>query len=1052
MLRAFFGTQTIPDGTSLTVSIKIVVCLALILVGFKSEHAQVLIKNPDLSTDSLSEREVIERQYKEFDGKFWFGKWFVERGKTGRERVKDKINTVLAMEEFDDKLWFFYIGEGGIKTGHVNKASTELEVVGEKLKASNSARAFGFDNKLWMLSGDGDLYVLVERKSFQRVAKLSLEDRGLPDSYPFHIQEFAGKLWIANKDGLSYLQKGDDLRPKSINVPGEITGIAVFANTALLVGSTKGVFYLLQENTEVNRIQDIAEDFCKIYNFGGKIWIRVSESQDGFTTIPLPSVTLGSRVGINNKAKQYVLEPVSWRRGSSLKNVAIGNKNCYLLPVEDIKETVGKKVVKVREFKDELFVIFEDHSLYRLSDHGDDPPDLDDHGDYVWYKVATRGTTYGINTIGKQFYVSSFDGIVIYSGSTFGQKTYVKRSKLSGKFIVSDVFGSEKDLWFFARDLGASSDQLYHLDTDAKLDADLLSSDSYLRTLVNRILPGNHLIAGDTNVVVKVVNSKKEAIYDLDAVQGLRASYKNYGLLQPDDDSRNCDYGVSQVNFLTPKLGSGKQKFCFIIQDAWENVHLRKKEYWVIPNFFSMITLIPVILVLGALLILFLAPYNRFCHDLVMNPLLRKYGSFGLLPLLLTVFPSVRQHVLKRYSNELKQEPAFNRYFIYPSKEFHPQAFGKKLETAKRVLLLGQSGIGKTSYFKHLAHHFANRKESTSPEKVVPIFVSLSSYQNGVTLESLIHDQLQNFGRMSDKELNEWFLRQGGFLILFDGVNEIPDASLRANLGQFVERNWRANYLCLSSQQHYPELNGLTEIKIKSFSRERINKYLREKLGTRMAEEVISEFNEKTYQLYQIPRDLDFAVDIKQREQVSPLPQTRDELYEKTLSPIVSEWEANGRTDYASLLYQRAYEMLIHREIYFTDTARSLPDDLINALSDEKYRFLVKLGGKCVFQHDLIRAYLASKHFSLRWKRLLRSADVEVDYNWLEMLKFSILSLRDPTEIQSLMEDVLARGQTTSIVGELFNWLKTQETELDKEWESDFKLKFATKKLEEISG
>jgi hypothetical protein len=488
-----------------------------------------------------------------------------------------------------------------------------------------------------------------------------------------------------------------------------------------------------------------------------------------------------------------------------------------------------------------------------------------------------------------------------------------------------------------------------------------------------------------------------------------------------------------------------------VVQDGWPNRFDLKREYTGIPNVLSSLAVVPILFAIIVSLTLILAPYNVFCHDLVMNPMIRKFGSFGILPLALSIFPSVRRHVMKRYSTELLTDEQFKNYFLYPANEFRPEKFGKALSSIRRVLLLGQSGIGKTSYFKHLTHYYA-RSDNHLPKNAIPVYITLANYQNGITLERLIFDQLQTYGRMSDDELNEWLLKQGGFLLFFDGVNEIPDASLRINLAQFLERHWRANFICLSSQHDYSELKNLKEVRIKPLDKEQITEYLRKKLGSSKAEEFLREFTDKTYQLYQVPRDLDFAIEIKLRKESLPIPQRRDALYEEVLSPIVENWETSGRSDYTDLLYRRAFELLVSRETYFLDSENNLPEDFLNALSDDRYRLLVKLGGRYVFEHDLLRAYLAAKYFSSRWKRLLHTPGVLVDYNWLEMLRFALLAINEPEEIQRLMENLLNNSEATSFIGELFNWLKTQDIKLSRDWEDQFKIKFATKNLDQISS
>ncbi|MBV8855758.1 MAG: hypothetical protein JOZ02_02255 [Acidobacteria bacterium] len=1034
---------------------RLVLASALVLACAALGRSQVLIRIPNIPEPVSKDGDFVG-QYREFDGKFWFGTQFLKEGET-RAGIVGTFLSPAAVEEFDGRLWFFHdelsADEKGLvlKVGYVSKGSERLEEFGG-IEFSGVSKTFIFDDKLWALTDAGLYFLPKGGKMLKRIDGMPAHtDRDPLEAPTFRFQEFDEKLWLAGPAGLFFIAKGDSPHLTRVELPnpGYITGLETFGPAALFVSSTGGLSYLLPGDDAAHPVEGLSGRATEVHGFRGHMLIR------DFVSGWLPSNSPHYSTIQRGEEKQYVLEPVlgnfDSQRTTHGQRLLIGKSDCELVPVEEVKDTAGKAVREVREFEGELFVIFNDDSLYNLSDHVGTCC-LDSHVDYAWHD---KGTAYGINQIGERFYVSTPKGVVVYSlyqppgGFGYSEQTYAPNNS-----VVSDVVGSDKHLWFFAGEKGnvpqASPNHLYHLDADARLDADLLPTDSYLRTIFNYLLPGEYRVEGETDLRVRVLNKKGKEVYGPDAVEGLLASWKSMGLSASPDEVGNCSYDFSQVKDVRPRLVVGRQKLCFVLQDAWPNqARLEGKEYRGVPNLLSSLLVLPFLVVVLTLLILMLAPYSRFCHDLIMNPVLRKYGSFGLLPLALTVFPSVRRHVLKRYSAELESDPSFNRYFLYPSPEFHPQEFGRRIEGAKKVLLLGPSGIGKTSYLRHLTRHYAGARGPTRPGKVAPVYVSLASYQAGGELEGLIHDQLQSFGRMSDRELNEWFLKQGGFLIFLDGVNEVADAGLRVSLMQFIERNWRANYICLSSQQDYPELGGLAEVKVKPLDEEKINEYLREKLGGETAREVISEFNERTYQLYEIPRNLDYAVEIKQRDPRSPVPQERVELYEKVLSPIISEWELNGRTGYPDLLYQRAFEMLINREYYFVSPAKSLPEDLINALSNEKYRLLVKLAGRYVFQHDLLRAYLASRYFSLRWKTLVRR-EVVIDYNWLEMLKFTILSSGDANEVRNLMEVILSKGETTTVVGELFNWLKAQTTGLYEDWEADFKLKFATKNLEEL--
>jgi hypothetical protein len=138
-----------------------------------------------------------------------------------------------------------------------------------------------------------------------------------------------------------------------------------------------------------------------------------------------------------------------------------------------------------------------------------------------------------------------------------------------------------------------------------------------------------------------------------------------------------------------------------------------------------------------------------------MNPWLRKYFSLGSIPLLLSVFPSLRRHLLSRYSESVNKNKEFTEWkkrFLCPDEEFHPDNFGDRLESERKLLITGQSGIGKTSFFKRLTANYASHDKPTHPPKVFPVYIPLTNY-GGNSLEELVYNQLFSYGKITDREL-----------------------------------------------------------------------------------------------------------------------------------------------------------------------------------------------------------------------------------------------------------------------------------------------------------
>lgn len=206
------------------------------------------------------------------------------------------------------------------------------------------------------------------------------------------------------------------------------------------------------------------------------------------------------------------------------------------------------------------------------------------------------------------------------------------------------------------------------------------------------------------------------------------------------------------------------------------------------------------------------------------------------------------------------------------------------------------------------------------------------------------------------------FWEQGGLIIFLDGVNEVQGVADRQKLSEFVERFWTSNYICLSSQQSYPEIENIPKVELKTFSPEKVREYLRQRVNDKqVAENAMRTLTVEDYQLYSVPRDLEFAVEILNSGQKS-LPRLRTQLYKTSFSSLFAKWKENGAIDAENNLCKYAYTMLIQRDQAFDSVDNPHYKEITADLFEQK--FLVRREGSYNFRHDLIRSYLASEYFS----------------------------------------------------------------------------------------
>jgi len=489
---------------------------------------------------------------------------------------------------------------------------------------------------------------------------------------------------------------------------------------------------------------------------------------------------------------------------------------------------------------------------------------------------------------------------------------------------------------------------------------------------------------------------------------------------------------------LTP--GTHYRKY-YRIRDKWGNTSDGSIDAYVAPSAAALSVLIPMAWAALLLVALVLAPYVRWCHMLLMNPSMRKYGSFGLVPLLLSVFPPVRRHVMRRYRRSVAKEfGEWEKRFVVPEPQFIPEKFGGTLVDKRSVLLHGKSGLGKTSYFMYLSWFYASHGHPRPLSKnTLPVFMPLKSYA-GCEPSEIFQRQLEKHGSLTDRDLTEWLLKQGDFVLFFDGLNEIAEEA-RKCLPAFIDTYRTANYVCISSQHYYDEFKTVaTRIDLEGFSPDKVREMLTKRFGEEGSKEIAGRFTDEMYAMCSVPQQLEFVIDMLKKDPNHPLPQTQQDLYRAILAPVLAKWQDEGRMSYADLLFRRAFTMVAIHTPFFD--SEEIPDEIRDDLLDEK--LIVKSGDHLQCRHDLVKAYLASQHFAPNWRHLLCEGDTCVDVDWLTMLELSVPQL-DSEGARGLLFAILDKD--AEIAAKLFTRVNAAHADLCRDWADKFYHAYGEKKL-----
>jgi hypothetical protein len=778
------------------------------------------------------------------------------------------------------------------------------------------------------------------------------------------------------------------------------------------------------------------------------IWL-ISFSINSFGQVVIPLSHLNSDLfkHINGKVRDVVVIDEHIFIGTD-EGLWVVSKDGTAIKVKSIKSSIWR----IDEFSDRLFVDTIDEGFWIASKDGtairvDNGIDV---GEFFFASVVDDrlfvATTVGlwivskdgkviearkvkgkveIMTIVGEQAIANASG-VLWIVNKDGEATEVENVKGHVRKLVGSGFGSSYVM---------AEDNLFRLDPGITIKTRLSPIGSWAN-FISKFLPTDWLPSEKVQATASYSDKSGKDPYPKTFSREFRFAKADGDLVPPNEK-------FSPQEQFSYEIGLGKNEVHYWVKDKGGNTFEHTAIYYGVPSQYLIVVLPFILSAIFVLTCFALAPKISFCHSAIMNPWLRKYFSLGSVPLLLSVFPSLRRYTLRRYSALVSRDKEFiewKKRFVYPDEEFQPENFGKILEGERRLLFTGQSGIGKTSFFKHLTASYASLSKPSLPTKVFPVYIPLTNY-GGNSLEDLVYNQLFSYGRITDKEMAPMFLEQGGLLIFLDGVNEVQTIADRQKLGEFVERFWKSNYICLSSQQSYPEIENIPKIELKTFSKEKVCEFIKQRVNDKEnAENVIKKLSDEDYQLYSVPRDLEFAVEIINGGEKS-LPKSRTELYKITFSSLFAKWKKKGDVEAEDYLCKHAYTMIVQRDLAFDSVDNPIFKEITTDLFEQK--FLVRREKSYTFRHDLIRSYLASEYFYPRWKNLFEQLNGKaIDSNWLEMLKFSCENIEDSNEVKSLVYEVLERSVRKDLVKQLFEWLKANHPSKCKTWENNFYTKY----------
>ncbi|MGB8702224.1 MAG: NACHT domain-containing protein [Thermosynechococcaceae cyanobacterium] len=347
---------------------------------------------------------------------------------------------------------------------------------------------------------------------------------------------------------------------------------------------------------------------------------------------------------------------------------------------------------------------------------------------------------------------------------------------------------------------------------------------------------------------------------------------------------------------------------------------------------------------------------------------------------------------------------------------------GLRKYQSEHVLLVGKPGSGKSTALEKLLLEEAEKAKSNSQVKV-PVLVRLRQYQTSVL--DLVRDFLMGHGVFLDVDQLQQLLIKGQFLILLDGVNELPYDSARTDLNNFRRRYRKNTPMILTTRdlslwgidgvEHKLVMKPLKEEQIREFIQEcfleqhqqilqQMGVHLRKFAETPLLLAMLCNIFEKNKK---IPESLGEAFqnfsqiyDSKLREANVPTYESSQMVWSEILQHLAFVMmQGNSPTELSLKITKQKARELIKQKFNIPYHQASLwLEDLL------KYHLIQEFDTDQIeFRHQLIQEYYAARRFISNDNCLIELMEYITDSRWREVFLFAIGMIESADQLLALM-------------------------------------------------
>ena len=342
-----------------------------------------------------------------------------------------------------------------------------------------------------------------------------------------------------------------------------------------------------------------------------------------------------------------------------------------------------------------------------------------------------------------------------------------------------------------------------------------------------------------------------------------------------------------------------------------------------------------------------------------------------------------------------------------------PVLEGLRKYAGEHVLLVGRPGSGKSTALIRLLLEMANHALEGKTGQI-PILVELRYWQTSILerIKASLYKHAPCLD-LNDATLNT-LLRQGQFLLLIDGLNELPSEDARRDVARFEKDFAKAPMIFTTREINLGDELGLEkQLEMQPLTETQMQQFVSNYLGQEKGENLLRQLKDHLRDLGQTPLLLAMLCSISRSGQALPTNlgevfRQFTQFYEQKLKGDVPD-PFEHRDDWSKLLQYLAFammqgsnpkqqptelsiaipqekaeqiltEFLQDRDPYPAKTAERCLKDLL------KHHLIQTSGNQIEFRHQLIQEYYAAEQLLLILPDL---SDEELKCNYLNLLKWT---------------------------------------------------------------